>query len=71
MRPFLLSCELDAVGRRLGSTIEQVVAAYGHWNAQHGLNRRTPMATGMDDHLLHDLGLNPIALEVGFVQPQY
>jgi hypothetical protein len=25
----------------------------------------------IDGRLLHDLGLNPIGVEVGFIQPQY
>jgi hypothetical protein len=64
------SSALDGFGRRLRVAFERVVEAYAQRNARRGL-RRLPILTGIDGHLLHDLGLNPIGVEVGFIQPQY
>jgi hypothetical protein len=61
------SSELDGFGRRLRVAFERVVEAYAQRNARRGLTTRLPI----DGRLLHDLGLNPIGVEVGFVQPQY
>ena len=64
------SFELDGFLRRLRVTFERVVEAYAHQNARRGLSTRLPILTGIDGRLLHDLGLNPIGVEVGFIQPQ-
>ena len=65
------SSELDIASRRIGAALERVLEAYGHWNARRALNKGWPMLTGMDDHILHDLGLSRIGVEVGFIQPQH
>ena len=65
------SSELDGFGRRLRVAFERVVEAYAQRNARRGLSTRLPIRTGIDGRLLHDLGLNPIGVEVGFIQPQY
>ena len=68
MLPLAHSLDLDTVGRRIGFAFERAFGIYGQWNARRAMNKRWPTLAGMDDHLLHDLGLNRIGVEVGFVQ---
>jgi hypothetical protein len=70
MLALVYSSELDAVARRLRLAFQGVADAYARWNARRTLSTRLLMLTRMDGHLLHDLGLNPIGIEVGFIQPQ-